>query len=216
MAEVQMPDYKSNSHKQQEKDARIQEKEEFEVKSVVQGRAEKKKKTLGRRFVETFLNENVGDVKTYLVYDVIVPAIKENIADVINSAVGMLFFGEARRSRSRGSGSSGGTKVNYGSYFSSGSQRDTMPSYRRSGVPSKVDDITFDSRGDAEQVLDGMLEILDQFEQVTVSDYYDLCGVSSDFTDNKYGWTDLRDARVVRAGRDGFMISLPRERVLGR
>ena len=213
MAEVKLDDLKPNSRSHAEKEKASADKK---VERVTQGDVTKRKKSLGRRFVETFLNENVGDVKTYVIYDVIIPAVKENIADVINSAVGMLFFGEAGRRRTKSSGGSGGTRVNYGGYFNGGRENERMPSYRHSNVPSRLDDIIFPSRGDAEQVLDGMLEILDQYDQVTVSDFYDLCGVTTEFTDNKYGWKDLRNARVVRNGRDGFMIELPREQVLGR
>ena len=214
MAEVNINDLKPNSHQYHEETAA---REERRVEKVVQGTATKKKKSLARRFVDIFLSEDVSDVKTYIIYDVVVPAIKENVADVINSAVGMLFFGETRRRRSGRSQSTGGvTKVNYGGYFNGGSQSERMPTYRHSNVPSRVDDLTVETRGDAELVLDQMMEILDQYDQVTVSDYYDLMGVSTSFTDNKYGWKDLRNARVVRAGRDGYRIELPREIVLER
>ena len=36
-----------------------------------------------------------------------------------------------------------------------------------------------------------------------------LVGVSGNYTDNKYGWTDIRNASVIRV-RDGYMIKLPK------
>ena len=54
-----------------------------------------------------------------------------------------------------------------------------------------------------------MDELIDQYGVVSVGDLYDLVGVTGAYTDNNYGWTDLRTASVVRT-RDGYMIKLPR------
>jgi len=44
---------------------------------------------------------------------------------------------------------------------------------------------------------------------VTVADLYELTGIASSHTDNKWGWTELRGARAVRT-RDGhFLLDLP-------
>jgi len=43
---------------------------------------------------------------------------------------------------------------------------------------------------------------------VTVSDYYDLIGVSGQFTDNYWGWTEMGGMRT-RAVRNGWLIELP-------
>ena len=47
------------------------------------------------------------------------------------------------------------------------------------------------------------------YQVVSVADFYDLVGVSGNYTDNKYGWTDIRNASVIRV-RDGYMIKLPK------
>ena len=50
------------------------------------------------------------------------------------------------------------------------------------------DDILFDTRGDAEAVLDAMNDIISQYGTVSVSDFYDLARVPNDnFTMNRYG-----------------------------
>ena len=72
------------------------------------------------------------------------------------------------------------------------------------------DDVYFDSRGEAELVRDGMLEALDVYKQVTVADFYDLAGVTTEFTDNKFGWVDLRGIEVRRSPRYGYYIVLPK------
>lgn len=184
--------------------------ETHKVEKVVSGATTKRKRSLLKRFADIFLTEDVGDVKTYLIYDVLVPAIKENIVDLINSAAGMLFFGEASR-RPRKAANGTGSKINYGGYFNSGERREKMPNYSRSRIAHNFDDVIFETRGEAELVLDGMLEILNsEYKQVTVADFYDLAGMSTTFTDNKYGWTDLRGARVTGSPSRGYYIDLPR------
>ena len=44
---------------------------------------------------------------------------------------------------------------------------------------------------------------------VSVADMYDLCGMTCNYTDNKYGWKSLARADISRV-RDGYMIKLPK------
>lgn len=202
-------DFEPNSHKYKEEKAL--ETERPKIEAVATGTTSKRKRSLFRRFADTFFTEDVGDVKTYILYDVVIPAIKENVADIINSAVSMIFFGETSRRSRKPTGSSTGSKVNYGSYFNSGERRERMPAYNRSRIAHNFEDVVFDNRADAESVLDGMIEILNsEYRQVSVADFYDLAGISTSFTDNKYGWTDLRGARVVGSPSRGYIIELPR------
>ena len=225
MAEVKLDDLKPNSHKylQEEENRELREKVEASITTekkaerVTRGAVTTRKRSLGRRFFDIFVDENVGDVKTYLVYDVLVPAIKENIADLINSAVGMIFFGEAtRRVVRRSNGNGTGSKVNYGGYFNGGTRTERIPSYGRSRIAHNFEDVVFETRADAELVLDGMADILQEYKQVSVADLYDLAGRSTEFTDNNFGWTDLRGARVTGSPTRGYVIELPRCITLGR
>lgn len=70
-------------------------------------------------------------------------------------------------------------------------------------------DIVFKTHEKAEKTLEHMLEIIDRYGFVTVADYKELCGVAGDYKDNKYGWTNIRDAEVTRL-RAGYSIRFPR------
>ena len=87
MAEINIDDFKPNSNKYKQEQIVKGDSGNTpavkKVEKVVSGTATKKKKSLGRRLFDIFIDEDVGDVKTYLVYDVLVPAIKENIADML-------------------------------------------------------------------------------------------------------------------------------------
>lgn len=204
---MDIPNVEPNSKKY------IQEKEAIEAKrpeKVVSGKVATKKRGLFKRFGDIFFTENVGDVKKYLMYDVVIPAIKENFADLVNSAISMMLFGEASRRIKKPSGNSLGSKINYGGYFSGSERRDRMPSYSRSRIAHNFDEVLFESRGEAELVLDNMLDILGRYDRVTVMDFYDLAGITSEFTDSKYGWTDLKGTRVSGSPSRGYIIELPK------
>ena len=216
VAEISMDDLKPNSHQYNRDSESAVEKKK--VEKVVSGKVIQKKKSLGRRFIDIFFadGESIGNIKAYLIEDVLVPAIKENIADSINGAINMLFFGEVRK-RSSGNKSTNTTRINYGGYFLDGSKRERVArSIKERENRQSLEDYIFESRADAEQVLDEMEELLDVYKQVTVADYLDMLDITSDqFTDNNFGWTDLSKAKVVRV-RDGYRLELPREIALGR
>ena len=73
----------------------------------------------------------------------------------------------------------------------------------------EISDIIIENRGEAEDVLSRMDELIDQYGLVSVADLYDLVGINGNYTDNKYGWFNIRTASVVRV-RDGYMIKLPK------
>ncbi len=79
---------------------------------------------------------------------------------------------------------------------------------RPCGYTKRIDDIVFSRRGDADAVLDKMDEIISKYGFASVADLHDFTGVTSNFTDQQYGWTTTRNARVIRV-RDGYAIELP-------
>ena len=67
----------------------------------------------------------------------------------------------------------------------------------------------FESRGEAEEVLTRMDELLSTYGVVSIADLYDLAGLTCPYTANNYGWTDIHTAQIVRI-RDGYVINMPR------
>lgn len=72
------------------------------------------------------------------------------------------------------------------------------------------DQILFATWSNADEVLDGLLEIINSYGIATVADLKDLCDLSSSYVDNLYGWADLRDrAKIIRV-RNGYVLDLPK------
>jgi hypothetical protein len=55
-----------------------------------------------------------------------------------------------------------------------------------------------------------MNEVIDQYGMVTVADMYEMADRSAPYTSNKYGWTSVRSAEVVRARGGQYIIKLPK------
>lgn len=193
-----MGEYKSNSHKSKKRQNEpIPEKK---VEKVISGSAKSKKKSGLQKITNVFVPEDVDDVKSYIFEDIVVPAVKDIILDAVKAVLGV-------NGSSRGKGSTA-SKVSYRKYYDDRERRNYAGSTRtRTGY--EYDDIIIENRGEAEDVLSRMDELISTYGLVSVADFYDLVGISGNYTDNKYGWTDIRSASVVRV-RDGYMIKLPK------
>lgn len=192
-----MEEYKSNSHKSKE----LTKNEP--VKKVVKpiAKATTKKKNA---LAETFISEDASNIKSYILMDVLVPAIKKAVIDIVTDGISMLFYGDTSHGNRRSN-----TTASYISYnrYSDRDRRDDRTSYGRSRY--SYDDIILKSRGEAEEVLDRMCEMIDTYGIVSVADMYDLVGIATNYTDNKYGWTNLRNAEPIRVS-NGYMLKLPK------
>ena len=198
-----MENYRSNSHKAK---AEAKEAAEKKVDKVVTGNVKRKKKSEVSKFKDVFISEDVSNVKSYIFLDVLVPAIKKAVSDIVKDGIDMMLYGD-KRSGSRGSSS----YVSYRSY-SDNTSRNSRRSVRAS---YDFDDVVFDTRGEADEVLSSMDELMDRYGVVSVADMYDLCGMTCNYTDNKYGWKSLARADISRV-RDGYIIKLPKaEPILG-
>lgn len=195
-----MAEYTPNSHKYKE-----EKKEREKVEKVVTGAVKRKKKSELEKLGGAIISEDARNVKNHVIMDVLIPAFKNALSDVVTDGINMILFGDTRRRSSSGSRSS---YVAYDTRYSGSSspyRRDTA----RRNTEYDFDDVILDSRGEAEEVLDRMLELIDTYGLVRVADLYDLVGLSCNYTDNKYGWTSLRTAEVIR-GRDGYGLKLPK------
>lgn len=192
-----------NSHKNRNDKRALTEGKRAE--KVVHGKVKTRKNEV-RKWTDIFISEDVSNVKSYILMDVIVPSIKKVIYDIAVGTLDMSLYG------GRGGGKRPtADKVSYArTDYNSVSRRDDR-SYGSTRTASgySYDDIVVETRGEAESVISRMDEMMEEYNQVRVADLYDLVGITGDYTDNDYGWTNIRNARVVRT-RDGYKIEMPR------
>ena len=179
------------------------EEEKRKVRQVASGKI--RKKTLAEKAGDAFFSEDTRTVKEYLFWEVLIPTLKNGIADLFIGGIEMALFGSTRGSRSSSRG--GDKHVNYSSF-----SRDD----RRSSVSRRVDrssrddrydysNIILDSRAEAEEVILNMEELVSKYGDATVADLNSLVGITGKHTDNKWGWTDSRDFHLSRSGR-GYIL----------
>jgi hypothetical protein len=197
-------EYPSNSHK-----TKVKKEKPEKLDKVVKGTVVTRKKSFGKRFMETFLGEGVGSVMSYIVHDVLIPAAKDTLEDLVKGSIEVLLRGESRGYRSSRRGNGGRSYVSYSNCYKS----DRDDKYERQSVSLRArhnfDDIILETRGEAEEVLSQLVDLIEDYGMASVADLYELVGITGNFTDNKYGWTKLNDASVSRV-RDGYLIDLPR------
>lgn len=177
------------------------------VEKVVSGNVKVKKKNGVTKFADTFISEDIHNVKSYVITDVLIPSIKRAISEMVTNGIDMILYGSTGGRSKRSSAD----RVSYRNYYDRRDDdryRDRDRDRVRTSAYS-FDDIVLDSRGEAEEVLARMDELIDQYGIVSVADLYDLVGVTGNYTDNKYGWTNIRNAEPIRV-RDGYMLRLPK------
>ncbi len=177
-----------------------------DVKKVVAGPVVTRKKSFGKRVAEMFVGDDVANVKTYVLYDVLIPAMKATFSDMVSQGIEMLLFGETRRG-GRTTRERGRSVIDYGKSYRTDSRPSTYSLGNRQA--HQFDDIILTSRGEAEVVLSHLLDLIDDYGLASITDFYSLVGIQGTYMDNKWGWKNLSGSEVSRV-RDGWIINLPK------
>lgn len=176
----------------------------------VQGKTTVKKKSAVRRFAEELVAEDIGNIKDYAIHKVIIPSLRNGINNGFNALIDYIFgggddFGPVTKSRTAGP---------YRDYTKPGQTRGYSKE-RMTQSTISCDEITYESRGEAEYVLRALNGNIDQYGQCTVIDLYELSKVTPEqyWTQAKYGWVSLKNARIIET-REGFTLKLPKPYLL--
>lgn len=197
-------DYQSNSHKSKEPQRVVKnsQSDQKEIKKVVKTAATTKKNEV-RKFTDIFISEDVGNVKEYLIKDMLVPTVKKAII----GALDMILNGDRGHYGSRPEGS----YISYNKRYPD--PRDSRPASPQVRSRFDYDDVAFNTRGEAEAALAQMRDVVDRYGVVTVADLYDMADITQPYTSNRYGWTsraELRNADIQRVMGGKYIIRLPR------
>lgn len=201
--------YKPNSYKsKRERAANVAPPK---VDKVTTGKVVVRDKTPGKRLVDGVTN----DLRRYIsnaIRDSVIPAAKDTASEVFHSITDSLIYGDEAPKKGR--------RRNYSTKIVSGNGRPARRSQDRSyrSVSSKsvndFRDVILETKDEAYNVLKGLEELINEYDQASIADFYNLCGITGKFTDHKWGWTDLTGSRVVRAYGGGYEVELPRPEAL--
>jgi len=199
--------YRGNSNASKQND--IPEREPMQV--VANGK--KVPQSAGRRFLSEFIADDIHTIKDYILWDVLLPAVKNAISDTVTNGIDMLLFGQTR--------TRGGNTVKritpYSSLYSNNVSGNRVVKYNETAQDRRprslggysYQEVVLATRPEAEDVLAQMRLYLDRYGVVSVGDLYGAVGEIPDMIDNKWGWSDLSGACVQRCS-DGFILRMPR------
>jgi len=180
---------------------------------VITGEAIQRKKPLGRRFKDVFLGADIKGASSYIVADVLFPAVRNMVVDATTKGIERFVYGETGGRRPPGPGR---PRTTYHSPVERSRGRGVMlpdqpPHYgrptRRPDRPSG-NEIVLGSRNEAELVLESLRDVIDKYEVATVSDFHQLVGLPASYVDEKWGWTNLSHVDVQQI-REGYLINMP-------
>jgi hypothetical protein len=85
---------------------------------------------------------------------------------------------------------------------------DQPPHISQSRRRQDVGEIILASKADAEAVLEEMMDVINDYDVVSVADLNACLGRPSSYVDNNWGWTILKPVDI-RQIREGFLLDLP-------
>lgn len=213
MAEVKKEAMLGNSHKQREEAAKAK-------KQSIPAKPPKK---------DNILEKEAHGIAGFLVQEVVVPSLKEmaySIAEetgkaILKSIKTVIFGADGGPKRKNSSGHyvsyqqyyrDKQTERDSSTFYSDDEMRDRRYSAHKAGRFAYE---KFRSRGEADMILDNLVETLERYGMATVSDFYEFAGrpEHSKWTDNDWGWTNLSNAEV-RQSPNGWYVKLPEPRPL--
>lgn len=187
--------YPGNSHKQKEEESSKKE------KVVIKGKVKKVNNP-----AKSFFKEDITDVASYVIWEVLFPNLKNLVWEMGSNGLEMFLFGEVKAKSRKGE-----KFTEYGKYFREDGSRKRD---RKAQARGDVEDIWFESKQEASDVLDDLLLLIEVNEEVAVSEYYEMIGMDISSSDQDYGWRNLSRARIVPARGGGYILELPRPKYL--
>lgn len=174
------------------------------VKPVANAKVRVHKKTFGEKLKEALFAEDLDNVGIWMIKDVMIPAFKKTVYDMFTGGLGMMM------GYRRPPDQPNGYYTSYSSYYSRPQSQPARLESGRYGQPSiNPTDVVIPSKDQADAILDQLYAILDDYHFVRVADFLELANVRGSYTDNNWGWSDLRGTRV-EAVYDGYILTLPR------
>lgn len=203
-----MEQYPSNTLKERNK--QVQKKEKPDLKCVVSGKSKPVPQSFWSKVFVGIKPASGQTMKSFIFDEIVTPLIQRAVVEGVTGAINYLVKGDAYADR-KNNNSLGKSYINYNG-ISSGKSNGNSGQYVYSGKNSgmEIENVWFESRVDAQRVLDEMQNVIAGYDILTVNGFYDIIGRTNiiDPSNEKFGWSDLRNAYIT-ASRGGWVIHLP-------
>lgn len=199
-------DVPGNSHKarQAQKPEPVETPEKLE--KVIEGKVIRRKSPWYKKVTNNLVAEDAGSVGDFLLESVLLPAFRNMVRDVVVRGTDQVLYG------SKGAG-----RPAVGQSQTTGSLRTqyrNAPEQRPVGLTAAArsqhnfDSIVLPQHQDALNAIESLAAHAIKYGSASVADLYDILGISGEWTDTKWGWTDLASANLQQT-REGWLLVLP-------
>jgi hypothetical protein len=198
-----------NSHKHRQESKEVVDREP--VEKIVEGKVISRPLPWYKRFARNMIAEDAGNVGEYILMDVVIPASKNLLLDMLYQTGERLLFGTSRGRLSGRRSPLGAVlrdrePVNYSRYAEREARGRSLS--HRARATHDFNEIVLEHRGEAVGVVDALVDLVARYGSASVADLYDLVGTTGSYADRRWGWTDLITADV-RQVPGGFLLDLP-------
>lgn len=180
------------------------------AQKIVEGKVMQRKKPFMRRLKEAFIAGEAANFKEYIIFEMVVPAVRDTIRDVLMQSVDRTIPGSSHSPRTVRRSGAMASHVNYNRAPNSPLRRNEPREVsQHARANHDFNEIILDSFAEADLVLDQMNDYLGKYGKVSVAALYTFVGITPEFTDERWGWIDLRTAGVSRLRGGQYLLNLP-------
>lgn len=192
--------------------------ESGQKKAVTTGKV--KEKTFWQKVRDSFIAEEVHDVKSYVVFDIVIPAIKHTFRNLVMNTLDMSLFGKPMGGATKGDQRGGSTYIAYERAYGGSQSGGYGGGYEKKPRGNAVtvgirelDRVIFNDKSDAIDVLSYLFDNIEGYGIASVADFLSAANVEITPINHKWGWSDLRGASVEECpDGSGFYIRFPKPR----
>lgn len=188
--------------------------EEKKPKDHVPGLISPEEASPFKKFINTFLEEDLPTAITTVWKKQGIPAIKGFVSDMVMNTVNRMLYKDGQHGPGTFQDYGGQSTLVRNVVRASASNNNVQQSQAKSARIVSLDDLYFPTRSSAKYLIDCLNKDIERQGYARVSDVYEHLSkpdnpVVGKYPDNYHGWTSLADAYVRPAG-NSFKVILPR------
>lgn len=181
-----------------------------ETKKIVQGNVVQRKK-FGTKLRESFTGDDAKSIGHFILFDLAIPQIKNVLFDVLTQSTRRALWGGNQPVQKTQSGYTSYSNMYGRSQMGQQAGPKAVPSPTK--VTHDFSEYVLSQRADAEAVIGELQQRIAEYGVARVSDVKDLLGMTSNYVEQNWGWTNL-DSASSDAVYNGFVVILPRPHVI--